>query len=167
MVRLHLSIRRMNDGEAATCEAILRSLTNWFALEDALQQYRRDIEVMETYVAVRGDEIVGFLTLNQHNLHTTEVHVMAVREEAHGHGIGRALMEHAEQLCISRSVEYLEVKTLGPSTPSEYYARTRHFYLALGFRPLEELNLWGAENPCLIMIKHLVCCRDSGWHIPW
>ena len=56
----------------------------------------------------------------------------------------------------ARDVEYLQVKTLGPSDPSEHYAATRHFYSARGFRPLEELTaIWGEANPCLIMIKHL------------
>jgi hypothetical protein len=27
----------------------------------------------------------------------------------------------------------------------------------MGFRPVEENNLWGDVNPCLIMIKHLSC----------
>lgn len=68
---------------------------------------------------------------------------------------GRALVEYAEQMLRSRSVEYLEVKTLGPSRPNEHYERTRGFYFTLGFRPLEENQLWGEFNPCLIMIKHL------------
>jgi len=36
-------------------------------LEDALQQYRRDVEAMETSVAEQNGQIVGFLTLNQHD----------------------------------------------------------------------------------------------------
>ena len=36
------------------------------------------------------------------------------------------------------------------------YAQTRAFYLAMGFRPLEELRkLWDEANPCLIMVKRL------------
>jgi hypothetical protein len=52
-------------------------------------------------------------------------------------------------------VTLVQVKTLGPSRPDANYARTRLFYEASGFQPLEELHgLWGA-NPCLIMIKVL------------
>ena len=54
------------------------------------------------------------------------------------------------------SVEYLQVKTLGPSHPDENYASTRAFYLAMGFRPLEEFkHIWDEHNPCLIMVKKL------------
>jgi len=36
------------------------------------------------------------------------------------------------------------------------YARTRAFYRALGFLPLEErTDIWGPENPCLISVKAL------------
>jgi hypothetical protein len=36
----------------------------------------------------------------------------------------------------------------------DVYVRTRRFYLAMGFRPMEEFTqIWDASNPCLIMIK--------------
>lgn len=36
------------------------------------------------------------------------------------------------------------------------YGRTRRFYQACWFRPLEELAaIWGEENPCLIMVERL------------
>jgi GNAT superfamily N-acetyltransferase len=79
--------------------------------------------------------------------------VLPVRQ---GTGIGTTLVEHAEELLRGTGVEYLQVKTLAPSHPDEHYARTRRFYQARGFRPLEELTaIWGDENPCLIMVKRL------------
>ena len=115
---------------------------------------------MECFVAEAETDIVGFLAINQHNDYTAEIRVMAVRKEFHRRGVGRALVKHVEEV-HSRKVEYLEVKTLGPSRPAASYARTRAFYAALGFRPLEENNLWGEESPCLIMIKHLACERPA------
>ncbi len=53
-------------------------------------------------------------------------------------------------------MHYLQVKTLGSSHPDPYYARTRAFYFAMGFRPLEEFpQIWDAQNPCLIMVQYL------------
>ena len=50
----------------------------------------------------------------------------------------------------------MQVKTLGPSHPSERYARTRTFYEALDFIPLEETtSFWGVGNPCLILVRVL------------
>jgi GNAT superfamily N-acetyltransferase len=156
-----IAIREAAPEEAALCEEILRSLPGWFGIEEAIVSYRADIEAMETLVAVRENRIVGFLTLKAHNPRSAEIQVMALRREEHGKGIGGALVGHAEALLIARGSEYLEVKTLGPSRPNDDYARTRGFYAAVGFVPLEENELWGEGNPCLIMIKHLRCARDS------
>ncbi|MET9020489.1 hypothetical protein ABZV93_10935 [Actinopolymorpha sp. NPDC004070] len=49
----------------------------------------------------------------------------------------------------------LQVKTLGPSHPHEGYARTREFYRAMGFQPLEELHGVWPGNPCLLMVAFL------------
>ena len=54
-------------------------------------------------------------------------------------GAGRTLLAAAEAYLSATAVEFLQVKTLGPSDPSEEYARTRAFYEAMGFVPLEEL----------------------------
>jgi hypothetical protein len=52
-------------------------------------------------------------------------------------------------------VRLLQVKTLGPSAEWEPYERTRRFYRALGFIPLEEhLHLWPSD-PALVMVKPL------------
>jgi ribosomal protein S18 acetylase RimI-like enzyme len=81
---------------------------------------------------------------------------MALRPEFHGHGVGRRLVEHVERVLADRPIEFLEVKTVGPSLPNAEYERTRGFYEHVGFRPLEENDLWGEDSPCLIMVKHLV-----------
>ncbi|HUI36512.1 MAG TPA: GNAT family N-acetyltransferase, partial [Gaiellaceae bacterium] len=92
----------------------------------------------------------------QHTDAAAEIYVMGVRPESHRRGLGTALLEAAEAFLREREVEYLQVKTLGPSLPDEGYAATRSFYGARGFRPLEELTaIWGEANPCLIMVKQL------------
>ena len=145
----------MKKSGAFNCEAILRSLPEWFGIEEAIVSYRRDIETMDTYIAETAGEVVGFITLKLHNEYSAEIQVMAVLRAHHGTGLGRALVEHAEQVLRAQSLEFLQVKTVGPSRPDEHYDRTRGFYSALGFRPLEENNLWGEVNPCLMMIKYL------------
>lgn len=143
-------------GEASVCEPILRSLPEWFGIEEAITQYAKDIEVLPTLLASTNDQVAGFLTIKQHNEYASEVHVMGVRPEAHRRGIGRALLTKSEELLRQSGIEYLQVKTLGPSHPDRYYAGTRAFYLAMGFRPLEEFKgLWDKESPCLVMVKSL------------
>ena len=102
-------IRQMRPEEAGLCEAILRALPDWFGLEQSIVQYRRDLEKMDTYVAEFDGTIAGFLALAQHNPHTAEIHVMAVQQKYHRHGLGRALVVHVEQVLTQRTASYLEV----------------------------------------------------------
>jgi GNAT superfamily N-acetyltransferase len=135
------------------CEAVLRSLPEWFGIEEATAAYIRDVAELPTFAV--GDE--AFLSLKLHFPRAAEVYVMGVRPERHRHGLGRTLLATAEEWLRGRGVDYLQVKTLGPSRPDERYARTRGFYEAMGFVPLEELlDLWEG-NPALILVKHLRC----------
>lgn len=152
-----LHLRARQPGDAASCEAILRSLPAWFGIEESILGYRRDIEVMDTWVAVRDEAILGFITVTMRSEYSGEIQVMAVQRSAHRRGLGRELVTHAERILAARGVTFLQVKTLGPSRPNAEYEATRRFYVALGYRPLEETNLWGDVNPCLIMVKHLSC----------
>ncbi len=160
--RVQTVIRRMKPGEHVVCDRILRSLPDWFGIDQSIVEYVRDLQTMETWVAEVGGMVVGFLTINQHNESSAEIHVMAVVQKLHGKGCGRRLVEHAERVLQSRGVEFLQVKTLGPSRPNACYERSRRFYERVGFRPLEETALWGDTNPCLILVKHLLCARGTG-----
>jgi ribosomal protein S18 acetylase RimI-like enzyme len=131
---------------------VLAALPGWFGIEEAVERYVREVAELPTFAVERD----GFLALKQHTDAAAEIYVMGVRPESHRRGIGTALLEAAEAFLRGREVEYLQVKTLGPSHPSEHYAATRSFYAERGFRPLEELTaIWGEANPCLVMVKHL------------
>jgi GNAT superfamily N-acetyltransferase len=81
---------------------------------------------------------------------------MAVRPEFHRQGVGRALLSHLEIEAAARGGLWLHVKTLAPSHPDPFYARTRKFYEAMGFAPLfESETQWGPENPALVLVKRL------------
>ena len=81
---------------------------------------------------------------------------MAVLQDAHRKGVGRILISSSQDWLKNCGVQYLQVKTLGPSHPDENNAKTRSFYEAVGFKPLEEFKqIWDEHNSCLIMIKKL------------
>jgi len=91
------------------------------------------------------------VSVKQHTSFSAEIYVMGILPEMHRQGIGRALIDHAQEWLTNQGIEYLQVKTLGPSQPDVNYARTRSFYEAMGFRPLEEIKqVWDDQNPCLI-----------------
>lgn len=146
-------------GQASVCAPILHSLPAWFGIEEATAQYIEDTDRLPTWLAWAEDEVVGFLTIRQHSDYAAEVHVMGIRPEMHRKGVGQALVQTVEAALRGSGTEYLQVKTLSPSHPDENYAKTRRFYLAMGFRPLEEFpDLWGEPNPCLQMVKWIGNC---------
>jgi GNAT superfamily N-acetyltransferase len=156
-----VAVRSLTAPETQDCEAILRSLPDWFGIEEAIVDYVEEIEELETFGAWEGEILAGFVTLKRHFAHAAEVHVMAVRAALHRRGIGRGLLEHAESELRSRGVRWLQVKTLGPSCEYQPYADTRAFYLALGFEPIEESESRWPGNPSLQMIKQLRSAAGS------
>jgi GNAT superfamily N-acetyltransferase len=133
------------------CERVLRDLPEWFGIEDATRAYIRDVAELPAFAV----DVDAILALRIHNPRAAEVYVMGVRRARHGEGLGRALLMAAEKYLRADGVEYLQVKTLGPSDPDEGYARTRGFYEAMGFVPLEELHDLWEHNPCLLLVKRL------------
>jgi ribosomal protein S18 acetylase RimI-like enzyme len=142
--------------QASVCIPILRMLPDWFGIEEAILEYGKDVEHLPSFLARSEDQVIGFLSLKHHFPASAEIYVMAVRPDAQRGGIGRALVAAAETYARGLGVEYMQVKTLGPSRPSAEYAQTRAFYEAMGYRPLEEFKkIWDENNPCLVMIKKL------------
>lgn len=143
-------------GLSAVCAPILRALPEWFGIEAATQDYIETIETLPTLLAEMDGQPVGFLTIKQHSPYAAEIYVMGVRPDAHRCGVGRALQAHAETYLRQQGVEYLQVKTLSSAHPDAGYAKTRAYYLAMGFRPVEEFpTLWGEANPCLMLVKNV------------
>jgi GNAT superfamily N-acetyltransferase len=133
------------------CERILRDLPEWFGIEEATAAYVRDVAELPTFAV--GED--GILSLKLHTPRAAEVYVMGVRRQRHGEGLGATLLAAAEDYVRALGVEYLQVKTLGPSHPDEGYARTRVFYESRGFVPLEEIHGLWEGNPALLLVKRL------------
>ena len=149
-----LDVRGPVYGKSEVCEPIIRSLPEWFGIEEANRSYLEDIDIMPTFLAFSGSAAVGFLTLNEHTPYAAEVHIMAVLPEYHRRGFGSRILCGAQDYLRSRGIEYLQVKTLSAAHPDMNYEKTRAFYYSMGFRTLEEFPmLWGEANPCNQMIK--------------
>jgi coenzyme F420-0:L-glutamate ligase/coenzyme F420-1:gamma-L-glutamate ligase len=133
-------------------ERVLRDLPDWFGIEEATQRYIDRAAQLTTFAV--GDD--AFLSLERHTPRAAEIWVMGVRRERHRSGVGRALVRTAEAWCAANGIEYLQVKTLAETRPSEGYARTRAFYEACGFTPLEVFpELWDPANPALQLVKRV------------
>ncbi len=146
---------------SAIARQILDSLPEWFGLPDSVDDYVRHVERTSAFVA-REDAgtAIGFLSLAPQTEATTEILVMGVLKEHHRKGVGVQLLTAAEASERKRGIWYLSVKTLAPTHPDPCYEKTRAFYTANGFAPVEIFpTLWGPENPSLLMIKSL---KDDG-----
>jgi GNAT superfamily N-acetyltransferase len=138
------------------CEAVLRSLPQWFGIEEALRMYVADTARLPTFALSEGDAVVAFMSLMQHFPESWEIHCVAVHSNARNRGHGTALLKHTEQWLAGQGVKYLQVKTVAHTSKSLAYAETREFYLAKGFTPLEIFPLlWAPHNPALQLIKVL------------
>lgn len=135
---------------------ILRQLPEWFGFEEAIVDYGNKVINTEFYVYYISDKPVGFICVKFNNKYTSEIYVMGILEEYQNRGIGKTLLETVQENLNKNKFKFLMVKTLGDSHPDKNYKNTREFYYKTGFYPLEEIKeIWGKENPCLIMVKNL------------
>jgi GNAT superfamily N-acetyltransferase len=134
---------------------ILASVPEWFGIPEANAQYVADSGRLPSYLAVDGDEVVGVALLAEHFPESRELHLLAVRRDRHRLGIGRLLVETVVADLRQAGVRLLEVHTVGPSYEDEGYARTRAFYLALGFVAMTELQRIDWNGPTLILVRPL------------
>ena len=136
--------------------ALLHDLPEWFGIEASVRTYIEEARSLPGAAAIADDDIVGVCLLRHHTEVAAEIELLAVRRDLHRHGIGRQLVARVEADLRADGVRLLQVKTFGPSGDSKEYERTRAFYRALGYLPLEErTDIWAPGNPCLFMVKPL------------
>jgi ribosomal protein S18 acetylase RimI-like enzyme len=156
MASIQIRLRDEMTGSGPICRRILEALPDWFGLPESIDEYAAAADRLPTTIASVESRDVGILTVLKHTPFAAEVYVMGVMPEHHHQGIGRQLLAHVERSLAEDGVEFLQVKTLAPASSDAGYERTRAFYQACRFRPLEEIsNLWDTENPALQMIKKL------------
>jgi len=149
-----VALRDVTGGEGRACAEILALLPTWFGIPESNQDYVATAETHPGVIATVGGDDVGITTVKRHSPYAAEVYLMAVKPAYHRHGIGWQMLRRVEQRLAEEGVEFLQVKTLSATRPDAGYAKTRAFWLAFGFRPLEEHpTLWDAENPALQLVK--------------
>jgi GNAT superfamily N-acetyltransferase len=136
-----VTVRGPLQGQSRLCARILADLPEYFGLEDSNAAYACSADTLPSFVGAVDGRDVGLLLLAQTSDVAVELHLIAVLREFHRVGLG---------------VHWFHVKTLAPRDPDSGYARTRAFYAAMGFEPLEEIvQVWGPDNPCLLLVKRL------------
>jgi GNAT superfamily N-acetyltransferase len=148
-----IEVVRRRDPDAV--REILATISEWFGIPEANKSYVEDADRLPSYLAVDGDDVVGVALLNEHFPASRELHLIAVRRDRHRQGAGRAMLAAIESDLREAGVRILEVHTVGPSSDSAEYARTREFYLAAGFVAMNELQRIDWDGPTLILAKPL------------
>lgn len=152
----HMDIKKASiEEEFAECEAILRSLNQWFGQEEANNKYAKDIRILDTYVALIEGNIVGYFTIKYLTKFSAEIHLLGIYEQYHRKRIGTKLLQFIEKKLSQSGVEYLKVETLSDKSLDPFYAKTRAFYYKNGFVDLQEITYWGKDNPGIILIKKI------------
>jgi len=138
----------------AECEEILRSVPEWFGIEEALLEYVANTATLPTFVIRDGMRALGFVSLRQHFAHSWEIDCIAIHATERNKGLGTLLLRHAERWLVAQGARFLQVKTIAAASPNPHYAQTRAYYERMGFTAVEVFpELWDPWNPCLQMLK--------------
>ena len=135
--------------------SILESLTDWFGIPEARENYIEESADEIMIASVENDAPNGFLCLKETGKDTVELAVMGVLPEYHRKGIGTKLFAAAKEIAVEKGYSFLQVKTVQMGRYEEY-DRTNRFYLSLGFKEFEVFpTLWDECNPCQVYVMSL------------
>ncbi|WP_456453693.1 GNAT family N-acetyltransferase [Thermococcus sp.] len=140
--------------ERSACIQLARDLRKWFN-EAGIKAMAGDLREEKTFVAIEGEDVLGFITVKPLNEKALEILWMAVRRELRGKGIGTKLLEFVEGWARGRGFDLLVVKTSGDLSYRPYNA-TRRFYERRGFSRIALIDSypeWG--EPALIYVKSI------------
>ncbi|MGZ4132530.1 MAG: GNAT family N-acetyltransferase [Actinomycetota bacterium] len=140
--------------DAGRCDAIVAGLPDWFGNEQGRADCAAAVRSQDGLVAEDG-ELVGFLTWEDVEAGVAEITWMAVRADRRRGGIGGALLAELAARLRAAGIRELRVKTLSDRDPYPPYAETRAFYRANGFEPVAELDVWGSEDPAVLLRRSL------------
>ena len=150
-----VTVRPCHHQRETLAEAVLRDLPDWFGIEESTRAYIAAAGRLPMLIAESDGVAVGFLCLERTTAAAMDIHVVGVLRAWHRRGVGHALLAAFVATARDDGASLLTVKTLSARHPDPFYAATRRFYEAEGFLPVAELDLWGPENPCLLMAMPL------------
>jgi GNAT superfamily N-acetyltransferase len=151
-----MPVRALTAADAERCDAIIASLPEWFGLQEGIDECARAVRSQSGLVCELDGDVIGFLTVVRPRPTTGQISWLAVHSTERGKGAGTALVHRLIHDLSAEGVRLLVVETLSDRVdPGPEYAATRAFYLARGFKPAAELDLFGPENPIQLMAMRL------------
>lgn len=145
------------DDKVTVVKEVVATLPEWFGSGTTIAHIEAasgSFEGVPFFAAYDGHQAVGYISLKVHNDDAAEVAMMAVLPTQHGKGLGRQLVERAEDFCRETGRRFLTVKTIDESPGNDSYEGTRAFYRKLHFTQVETMpDFWGEGLPCAYSIK--------------
>lgn len=135
-------IRALVEADYSAVVEVVAGLPDWFD-ETAIISIPIDIKHQRGFVAERHGKVVGFITLYVAE-GKLNIGWLGVQPDLHRQGIGRLLLDKAEEVARQLGIQILALYTLGEGVDYEPYERTRRFYFANGFQVYQRSQ---TDNP--------------------
>ncbi|HHT35798.1 MAG: GNAT family N-acetyltransferase [Candidatus Wallacebacter cryptica] len=138
------------------CRKVLFDLPLWFGIPEANEHYAQGVRAKPFVAVILDGNIIGFASIKETTKFTAELYLIGLMAKYHWLGIGTRLISFICKELKLQGYKLLQVKTLDETRESAEYEKSRRFYTKVGFIPVEAIKeIWGPENPCLIMVKVL------------
>ena len=144
-----MEIRALTPSDGPACDAIMRTLPEWFSYEPGLEECARAVRTQAGMVAIDLGEVVGFATWEPRTEDAVEITWAAVRKDRRSGGVGSAIIEAlAVELRERGFLLVLAMTSAHSKTPDptrDSYDQTRALWRARRFYPLIELDIWETD----------------------
>jgi GNAT superfamily N-acetyltransferase len=151
-------VRPLRPPDAPACDAIMRTLPDFFGHEGGLADCAEAVRRQQGRVAEVEGRVAGFATWTSRTDATAEITWMAVERSLRHGGIGTAIVEAVCADLAERgyrlALAMTSARDKGPHAVDDVYEATRRFWFARGFDPLIELDIWDT-NYALLMVRPL------------
>ena len=147
-----VEIRRLGGrAEAEVCARMMANSEPWITLR---RDYDASLKIltdpsMEVYLAVVGNEIVGFTILNMHGAFVGYLQSVCVAPRWRGKGIGSQLMDYAEGRILSENPNVF----ICVSSSNE---RVQKLYERRGYEVVGELKNWIVRGHSEILLRKTI-----------
>jgi GNAT superfamily N-acetyltransferase len=151
-------VRPLAPTDAPTCDEIILSLPEFFGHEGGRADCAAAVRSQAGWVAEADGRVIGFATWQQRTSVTAEVTWMAVHRDHRHRGTGTAIIEAVALDLIDHGYKMALVMTSAaskqPGDEPDTYEATRRLWIARGFLPLTELDIWDT-NVALLLVRPL------------
>ena len=128
-----ITVREYADADRPAVIAVAENLPEWFDEHARTIAIPTDIRHQHVLVGADGNAVVAFISLyvSEGRLN---IGWLGVLKSYHRQGIGRRLLNAAEEKARAMDIPEIAVYTLGDSVDYPPYDQTRAFYFKNGFR---------------------------------